>query len=127
MMKRLQRENRLLRKRLTKTKERAVETIFLLSAATLQQMNEKKKEEKKKNTINADEKSAKMNMKELVKKRFEKKKENSRYVMFEDLVVKNSNVRASAKYHIDDTTSSSNVIENFSFEFENVSKRKSDV
>ena len=91
MMKRFQRKNRFFRKRLTKTKKRIVETIFLFSAATLQQMNKKKKKEKKKNTINADEKSAKMNMKELVKKKFEKKKENSRYVMFEDLVVKNSN------------------------------------
>ena len=125
-MKRFQRKNRLFRKRLTKTKEWAVETIFLLSAATLQQMNEKKKKEKK-NTINADEKSAKMNMRKLMKKKFEKKKENFQYVMFEDLVVKNSNVRASAKHHIDDTTSSLNVIENFSFEFENVSERESDV
>ena len=127
MMRRFQRKNRLLRKRLTKTKERTVETIFLFNAATLQQMNEEKKKKKKKNIINADEKSTKMNMKKLVKKRFEKKKKNSRYVMFEDLVVKNSNVRASAKYHIDDTTSFSNIIENFSFKFENVLKRKSDV
>ena len=68
-----------------------------------------------------------MNMKKLVKKKFEKKKENFRYVMFEDLVVKNSNVRASAKYHINDTTLFSNIIENFSFEFENVLKKKNDV
>ena len=101
--------------------------IFLLSAATLQQMNEEKKKEKKKNTIDADEKSAKMNMKKLVKKKFEKKKENSRYIMFEDLVVKNSNARVSAKYHINDTTSFSNIIENFSFKFKNVSEKKSDV
>ena len=45
MMKRFQRENRFLRKRLTKVKERTVETISLFNAATLQQMN---KEEKKK-------------------------------------------------------------------------------
>ena len=124
MMKRFQRKNRFLRKRLTKTKERIVETIFLFSAATLQQMNEKEKKEKKKNTINADEKSAKMNMKELMKKKFEKKKENFRYVMFEDLVVKNSNMRTSAKYYINDTTSFSNIIENFLCEFENVLKKK---
>ena len=74
MMKRFQRKNRFLRKRLTKTKERIIKTIFLFSAATLQQRNEEKK---KKNTINVDEKSAKMNMKRLVKKKFEKKKENS--------------------------------------------------
>ena len=66
-------------------------------------------------------------MKKLVKKKFEKKKENFRYVMFENLVVKNSNVRASAKHHINDMTSSSNVIKNFSFEFENFSKKESDV
>ena len=45
-MKQFQRKNRLYRKRLTKTKKRTVETIFLLNAATLQQMNEKKKEKK---------------------------------------------------------------------------------
>ena len=125
-MKRLQWKNRFLQKYLTKTKEQIIETISLFSAATLQQINEKKKE-RKKNTINADEKSAKMNMKELVKKKFEKKKENSQYIMFEDLVVKNSNAQISAKYYIDDTTSSSNVIENFSFKFKNVLKRESDV
>ena len=86
-----------------------------------------KRKKKKKNTINVDEKSAKMNMKKLVKKKFKKKKKNFRYVMFENLVVKNSNVRVSAKYYIDDTTSSLSVIENFSFEFENVSKKESDV
>ena len=90
-------------------------------------MNEEKEKKKKKNTINADEKSAKMNMKKLVKKKFEKKKENSRYVMFEDLVVKNLNVRVSTKYYINNTTSSSNIIENFSFEFKNISERESDV
>ena len=89
-------------------------------------MNEEKKEEKK-NTINADEKSTKMNIRELVKKKFEKKKENSRCTMFENFVVKNSNARASAKHHINDTTSSLNVIENFSFKFENVSKKENDV
>ena len=82
---------------------------------------------KKKNTINVDEKSTKMNMKKLVKKKFEKKKENSRYMMFEDLVVKNSNARISAKHYIDDTTSFSSVIENFSFKFKNFLKKKSDV
>ena len=126
-MKQFQRKNRFFRKRLTKTKERTVETIFLLNAATLQQMNEEKKKKKKKNTIDVDEKSAKINMKKLVKKKFKKKKKNFRYVMFEDFVVKNSNVRASAKYHIDDTTSFLNVIENFSFKFENISEKESDV
>ena len=93
----------------------------MLSAATLQQMNEKKKK-KRKNIINADKKSAKINMKKLVKKKFEKKKENSRYMMFEDLVVKNSNARVSTKHHINDTILFLSVIENFSFDFENVSE-----
>ena len=82
---------------------------------------------KKKNTINADKKSTKMNMKRFVKKRFEKKKENSRYMMFENLVVKNSNAQVSTKYYINDTTSSSNVIENFLFKSENFLKRESNV
>ena len=68
-----------------------------------------------------------MNMRKLMKKKFEKKKENSRYVMFEDLVVKNSNVRASAKYYIDNITSFLSVIKNFSFEFENISEKENDV
>ena len=89
-------------------------------------MNEEKKEEKK-NTINADKKLTKMNMKKLEKKKFEKKKENFRYIMFEDLVVKNLNARALTKHYINDTTLFSNIIENFSFEFENVLKRESDV
>ena len=55
-MKRFQQKNCLFEKRLTKTKERVVETIFLLSVATLQQMNEEKKKKKKKNTIDADKK-----------------------------------------------------------------------
>ena len=89
-------------------------------------MNEEEKEEKK-NTINVDEKSAKMNIRKFVKKKFKKKKENFRYVMFEDLVVKNSNAQTSAKHHINDTMSSLNVIENFSFEFKNFLERKNDV
>ena len=125
-MKRFQRKNRLFREHLTKTKKRTVETIFLFNAAILQQMNEEKKK-RKKNTINADEKSAKINIKKLVKKKFEKKEKNFRYVMFEDFVVKNLNVRISAKHHINDTTSSSNIIENFSFEFKNISEKESDV
>ena len=86
-----------------------------------------KKKEKKKNTINADEKLTKTNMKKFVKKKFEKKKENFSYIMFEDLVVKNLNARVLTKHHINNTTSFSNIIENFSFEFENVLKRESNV
>ena len=87
----------------------------------------KKEKKKKKNTINADEKSAKMNMKKLIKNRFKKKKENFWYIMFENLVVKNLNVRTFAKHYINDTTSSSNIIENFSFKFKNISERESNV
>ena len=62
-----------------------------------------------------------------MKKKFEKKKENFRYIMFEDFVVKNLNARTSAKYYINDTTSSLNIIKNLSFKFENVLKKESDV
>ena len=48
-------------------------------------------------------------------------------MMFENFVVKNLNARASVKYYINDTTLSLNIIENFSFEFENVLKREDDV
>ena len=68
-----------------------------------------------------------MNMKKLVKKKFEKKKKNFRYIMFENLVVKNLNAQVSAKYYINNTTLSSNVIENFSFESKNVSEKESDM
>ena len=87
----------------------------------------KEKRKKKKDTINADEKSTNVNMKKIIEKKFKKKKEDFRYTMFRDLVVKNSNVRISAKHYINNTTSSLNVIENFSFEFKNISKRESNV
>ena len=87
----------------------------------------KRRKKENKSTINADKKLAKIKIKKLVKKRFEKKKENFRYIIFEDLVVENSNARVLAKYHINDTTLSSNIIENFSFEFKNVLKKESDV
>ena len=67
--------------------------------------------------INANGKSTNVNMKKVVKKRFEKKKENSRYTMFENFVEKNLNERISKKYHINDMTLFSNIIENFLFEF----------
>ena len=97
----------------------------MLNAATLQLMNEEKK--KNKSIINVDEKSATVNMQRLVKKKFEKKKKNFQYMMFENLVVKNSNVRISTKHYIDNTTLFSSVIENFSFEFKNVSDEESNV
>ena len=87
----------------------------------------KGKKEKKKNTINADKKSTNVNIKELVKKRFEKKKENFRYMMFEDFIMKNLNMRVSAKHHINNMTLFSKIIKNFSFELKNVSNEESDV
>ena len=98
----------------------------MLNTATLKQINEKKKKEKK-NTINVDEKSTNVNINKIVKKRFSKKKENSRYTMFEDVVVRKSNARISMKHFINDTRSSSNVIENFSFKFENFLNEESNV
>ena len=68
-----------------------------------------------------------MNITELMKNKFEKKKENFRYMMFENLVMKNSNMQISTKHYINDTTSSSNVIENFLFKSENISEKESDV
>ena len=106
-MKRFLRKNRRLRKRLTKTKERVVETIQLLNAAALQQMNEEKKKKKNEKMINADEKSTKnVKMKRIVKEKFSKK-ENPDTMMSEIVDVKNSNAIIFMKYHIDDTTTTS--------------------
>ena len=74
-MKRFQQKNCFLRKRSTKTKRQTIQTISLLNAKILQQMNKEKKKEK--NTTNADKKLTNVNMKKIVKKKFEKKKENS--------------------------------------------------
>ena len=76
-----------------------------------------KKKRRKEKIIDADKKSAKINMKKLVNKKFEKQKENFRYTIFKDLVVKNLKEQTSAKYYINDTILSSNIIENLSFEF----------
>ena len=104
LMRRLFRENRRFRKRLTKTKERIVETIQPFNAATLQQMSEEEKEKKNEKMINVGEKSAKnVKMKKIVKKKFSKK-ENLDTIMFEVADVKNSNAVIFIKYHIDDTT-----------------------
>ena len=48
LMKRFFQKNRRLRKRLTKTKERIVETIQLFNVAALQQMSEEKKKKMRK-------------------------------------------------------------------------------
>ena len=61
------------------------------------------------------------------KKNFKKKGKNFRYMMFEDFVVKNLNARISTKYHINDRTSFSNIIENFSFELKYISEKENDV
>ena len=66
-------------------------------------------------------------MKKLEKKKFEKKKKNFRYVMIEDLVMKNSNAQISTKRYINDTTSFSNVLENLLFKFKNVLDEKSNI
>ena len=52
----------------------------------------KEKKKEKKNTRNADKKLAKINTKNFVEKKFGKKKENSQYMMFKDLVVKNLDI-----------------------------------
>ena len=104
-MKQFFRKNRRFRKRLTKTKERIVETIQLLNAAALQQISERKKKEKNKKMINVGEKPTEnMKMKEIVKEKFSKKEENFDIMMFEVVDVKNSNAVIFMKYHIDDTT-----------------------
>ena len=88
-----------------KTKERIVETIQLLSAATLQQMNEEKEEKKNEKMINVDEKPTEdVKMKKIVKEKFSKKKKNFDTMMFEIVDVENSNAVIFMKYHIDDTT-----------------------
>lgn len=53
-------------------------------------MNKEQKKEKNKNTINVDEEPTKnVNIKKLVKKKFEKKNENSQIIIIKDLDVKN--------------------------------------
>ena len=90
-------------------------------------MNKEKKKEKKKNTINADEKLEKINLKRLMKKKSRRRKKILDILVFKDLVVKNSNAQTSAKYYIDNTMLFSSVIENFSFESENVLKKQSNM
>ena len=103
-MKRFLQKNRRLRKHLTKTKERIVETIQLFNATTLQQMNEKEKKKKNEKMINVGEKPAEdVKMKKIIKKKFLKKKENFDTMIFEILDVKNSNAVIFMKYYIDNT------------------------
>ena len=59
LMKQFLYENHHLRKRLTKTKERIVETIYLFNATILQQINKENKNEKNEKIISVDEKSTK--------------------------------------------------------------------
>ena len=108
-MRRLFRKNRRLRKHLTKTKERIVETIQLFNATALQQMNEKEKKKNEK-MISADEEPTEdVKMKKIIKKKFSKEKENLDTMMSEIVDVKNSNAMIFMKYYINDTiTISSN-------------------
>ena len=86
-------------------------------------MSEKKKKNEK--MINVDDKSAKnVKIKNIVKKRFSKKKEDLNTMMFEVVNVKNSNVKIFMKYHIDDTTTISSSFTKFFFEFENFLKKE---
>ena len=68
-----------------------------------------------------------MNIRKVVEKKFKKKKEISQYIMFKDFVVKNLNVQVSAKHYINNTTLSSNIIENYLFEFKNVLDEENNV
>ena len=88
-------------------------------------MNEEKKEKKNEKMISVDEKlTENVKMKKTVKKKFSKKKENFNTMMFEIVDVKNSNAEIFIKYHINDTTTTSNNFTIFSFEFENFLKEK---
>ena len=72
-------------------------------------MNEKKNEKKNEKMINVGEESAKdVKMKKIMKKEFSKKKKNFDTMMFEIADVKDSNAVIFMKYHIDDTTTTSN-------------------
>ena len=85
-------------------------------------MSEKKKEKKNEKMISVDEKSAEnVKMKEIMKKKFSKKKENLDMMMFGIVDVKNSNAVTFMKYYIDDTTTISS-----SFMKEKSSKKNED-
>ena len=93
----------------------------MFNATTLQQMNEKKNEK----MINIDEKLAEnIKIKEIIRKKFLKKKENFDTMMFDNFDVKNSNIMIFIKHHIDDTTMISNNFTKFFFKFENFSKKE---
>ena len=90
-------------------------------------MSEEKEKEKNEKMISAGEKSAEnVKMKEIVKKKFSKEKENSDTIMFKIVDVKNSNAVIFMKYYINDTTtiSSSFTKEKSSKKNENESSKK---
>ena len=75
--------------------------------------------------ISVDEKSTKnVKMKQIIEKRFLKKKENFNTMIFDDVDVKNSNAKIFIKYYIDDTTTILNSFTKSFFEFENFLKKK---
>ena len=88
-------------------------------------MNEKENEKKNKNIINSDEKSTKnIKMKKIIKKRFSRKKENLNIIIFDDVNMKNANAQTFMIFCIDNTTTTSNIIMKFSFEFESLKKKE---
>ena len=97
-------------------------------------MNEKKKKEKNEKMINVDEKSTKdVKMKEIMKKKFSKKKENLDTMMFEIVDVKDSDAMILMKYYIDDTmtisssfTRKKSLKKNENESFEKTKKKKTD-
>ena len=77
--------------------------------------------------INVNKKSIKnVKMKEIVEKRFLEKKKNFDTMIFDAVIVKNSNANFFIKYYIDDTTTISNSFTKFFFKFENFLKEESE-
>ena len=75
--------------------------------------------------INIDEKLAKnVKMKEIVKKKFLKKKENFDTMIFDVVDVKNSNAIIFMKYHIENTTTISNNFTKLFFKFKSFLKKE---
>ena len=72
-------------------------------------MNEEEKKKKNEEMINVGEESTEdVKMKKIIKEKFLKKEKDLDTIMFEIVDVKNSNAVIFMKYHIDDTTTTSN-------------------
>ena len=70
--------------------------------------------------ISVDKKLTKnVKMKKIIEKKFLKEKKNSNTMIFNIVDVKDSNAEIFIKYHINDTTTTSNNFTKFFFEFEN--------